>query len=302
MTARLASLEADILHERLSKTGLDLHLPPFNVRISSPMPLVATAIAQLYCDYELLPPDGFIDFHLRIRPGRRWPKPLCQLEVDGFQPFTPLGRDEAFALFEWGLNWCITSTCHTLLTIHSAVLERDNRVLILPAPSGSGKSTLCAALLGAGWRLFSDELTLLDPDTGLIHPSPRPVSLKNQSIDIIRRRRPDLPFGPLAHNALKGIVSHVRPPTDSVHRAAQTALPGWVVFPKFTAGAKADLQPLPKGRCFMQLAENSFNHHVLGRKGFTALADLVERSDCHEFRFSDLDEALHVLAQLKVPA
>lgn len=302
MAALLSSLSPASLRERLHNDGLDLHLPPFNVRIHSPIPLVASALEKLYADYPLLPPDSFIDFHLSLRPGRRWPRPLCRLEVDGLRPYTPLSLDEAHALFEWGLNGCITSTCHTFLTIHAAVLERHGRALILPAPSGSGKSTLCAALLGAGWRLFSDELTLLDPTTGLIHPCPRPVSLKNQSIDILRARHPEAVFGPLAHNRLKGKVSHLRAPPESVARANDAALPGWVVFPKYTAHASARLQAVPKGRCFMQLADNSFNHHVLGRKGFTALSELVARSDCFEFAYSDLDVATASLAGLEPPA
>lgn len=58
---------------------------------------------------------------------------------------------------------------------------------IVPAPLDSAKRTLCAALVGKGWRLLSDELALVRLDTGELVPLPRPISLKNASINIIRR-------------------------------------------------------------------------------------------------------------------
>ena len=256
----LSSLAPDELKQRLRGDGICLRLPPFVARIRSPIPIVAEGLAALYADYELLPlQDQFADFHVAVNFGRRLPKPLCVFEVDGTQPFTPLAAEEAFALLEWGLNWCATEYCHTLLTIHAAVLERHGRVLIMPAPPGSGKSTLCAALLLNGWRLLSDEMALLDPRTGLVRPAPRPVSLKNRSIEIIRDLAPDAVFGPVAHNTMKGTVAHMRAPADSVRHADDAALPAWVIFPKYVADAPARLEPHPKGACFMQLVENSFN-------------------------------------------
>ncbi len=298
----LASLTPDDLHKRLRHDGICLRLPPFVAHIRSPIPVVAEGLAALYADYELLPAQGqFIDFHVAVDYGRRLPRPLCIFEVDGQQPFTPLAAAEAFAFLEWGLNWCVTEYCQTLLTIHSAVLERHGRALIMPAPPGSGKSTLCAALLLDGWRLLSDEMALLDTATGLIRPAPRPVSLKNRSIDIIRARAPQAVFGPIAHNTMKGTVSHMRAPAASLVHADEAALPAWVIFPKYLADAPARLELRPKGGCFMQLVDNSFNQNVHGRAGFDALSDLIARCDCYDFSYGNLDEALQIFADLPLP-
>lgn len=221
--------------------------------------------------------------------------------MDGLRPFTPLAAGEAFAFLEWGLNWCITGYCHTVLTIHAAVLERAGRVVIMPAPPGSGKSTLCAALLLSGWRLFSDEMALLDPATGMVFPAPRPVSLKNASIEIIRQLAPNAVFGPIAYDTMKGTVTHMRVPSECLMRSAETALPGWVVFPRYEADAPASLRVRPKGDSFMQLAENCFNQNVHGRAGFAALSDLVERCDCYDFSYGRLDEAIEIFASLRLP-
>lgn len=299
----LSDISQSELAVRLRTGCLRLRLNPFVVSIRSGFGVVAEGLSRLYADYELLSHDPcFIDFHVAVLPYRHLYKSLCVFEMDGFRPFTPLAAQEAYAFLEWGMNWCVTSHCHTFITIHSAVLERSGRVLIMPAPPGSGKSTLCAALMLHSWRLFSDEMALIDPATGMVTPSPRPVSLKNQSIDIIRQRAPSATFGPVARDTLKGTVAHMRVTPDSLFRAEQSARPAWLVFPKYEAGST--LRPVirPKASSLMQLTENSFNPHVHGRNGFNALADLVDQSDCYDLTYSNLDEAITWFDQLLIPS
>lgn len=289
----LSSLTRDELQRHLGSTGIRLRVPPFVVHVRSPIPVVAQGLHALYADYEWLDDaGGFNDFHVAVQPRRRWFRPLCVFEFDGFAPFTPLATGEAFAFLEWGLNWCVTGYCHTLLTIHSAVLEKDGRVLVMPAPPGSGKSTLCAALMLRGWRLLSDEMALLDPATGEVVPAPRPVSLKNQSIEVVRRLAPDSVMGPVARDTMKGTVAHLRVSPDSLARANVRATPAWIVFPRFERAAPLQVLPRPKARALVELASNSFNHHVHGRAGFEALAQVVDRCACFDLSYGHLPEAL----------
>lgn len=292
-TQALAALPPAELAHRLRSDGLFLRVPPFVMHIRSPIPVVAQGLQALYPDHEVLTgEDVFADFHVKVKPKRHLFKTVCVFEMDGFQPFTPLAHGEAFAFLEWGMNWCVTSYCHTWITIHSAVLERGGRVLVLPAPPGSGKSTLCAALMLSGWRLLSDEMALLDPVSGLVTPSPRPVSLKNESIEVIRKRAPNANFGPVARDTMKGTVAHMRISPDSLARADQPARPAWVVFPQFKREAPLTVEARPKPSALVELASNSFNHHVHGRAGFQALAALVDECGCHDLQYGHLDEAI----------
>lgn len=286
----------------LSASGVSIRIPPFVFTIASPYEVVADGVKKLYSDFEVVDPEcTFVDFHVAVVKDRRFPKATCVFELDGIRPFTPLAAGEAFAFLEWGMNWCVTGYCHTLVTIHSAVLERDGRALILPAPPGSGKSTLCAALMQHGWRLLSDEMALLDPLTGMVTPAPRPVSLKNQSIAVMQKRAPHAVFGPVARDTMKGTVAHMRVPQKSLEQASVPALPAWLVFPKYQSGAALEVAARPKAGSLMRLSENSFNHHVHGRRGFDAMADLVDRSDCYDLTYSQLDEALEWLGKLSLP-
>lgn len=274
---------------------------PVVTEIHSRLPAVAKGIALHYGDHASVGTDAFADFCVSIdrpRTARRWIRPQVLFHFDGSMPFMPLPFDQAFAMLEWGLNWCVSTHCHQYLIFHSAVIARGGRALVLPAPPGSGKSTLCAGLVNRGWRLLSDELTLLEPATGNVVPLPRPVSLKNQSIDVIRRFAPDAVVGPAVHDTVKGSVAHMKPPMSCLAEQASPAKPRWVVVPKFGAGTAASLAPLAKGRAFMHLADNAFNYHLHGRRGFDALAHLIEACDCYEFSYGDLNDAVATFEEL----
>jgi HprK-related kinase A len=224
-----------------------------------------------------------------------------QFYLDGRAPFKPLPFDQAAAMFEWGLNYCVSSHCHQYLIIHAAVVERQGRAIIFPAPPGSGKSTLCAGLVNRGWRLLCDELTLVRLQDGRVDPFPRPVSLKNESIDVIRRFAPEAVVGPVVHDTTKGTVAHLKPPSDSVVRMHETAEPAWVVFPQYKPSEAPRLTPVPRARAFMRVAEHTFNYSLLGAKGFRALAQLIDSTDCFDFSYSQLEEAVALFAGLPAP-
>ncbi|SEA35217.1 MULTISPECIES: HprK-related kinase A [Acidovorax] len=300
----LSSLSRLQLGRLLGGDGLAIVIPPFVVRVRSRITVVAEGLERLYADHPLAPLDGggFSDFHVAVQPRRPWFRPLCFFELDGGQPFTPLAQGEAFALFEWGLNWCVTSHCHQWISLHAAVLERGGRAVVLPAPPGAGKSTLCAALMLHGWRLLSDELTLLEPGSGWVVPSPRPISLKNDSIAVIRDRAPGCVLGPVAHDTQKGTVAHLKVQPESLARADERALPAWVVFPRYERGATLQVQARTRATTVVELARNSFNQHVHGRAGFEALVRLVDACDSFDLRYSQLDQALAWFDALQPPS
>ncbi|WP_230874684.1 HprK-related kinase A [Methylomonas sp. LL1] len=263
---------------------------------------VQKGISQLYSDYPRLTPNVFCDFYVRVFPPsglRRFFRKQVLFAFDQFVPFKPLPYAQAFPFFEWGLNWCISGYSHQFLIIHAAVVEKHGNALILPGTPGSGKSTLCAALINKGWRLLSDELTLIDCQTGLITPVPRPVSLKNQSIELIANAFPHNQFSSVVHDTLKGSVTLMKPPAESISRADEIAAPCLVVFPKFQHQSSLNLTALPKAEAFMKLADLSFNYSVLGAEGFSLLADLVERCRVYDFVYDgNFDQASDCFEQL----
>ena len=293
------------LTRQLTGPGLRLRTGPVVTRIQSPLAAVAEGISLHYAEHPIEQPGSFADFHVRLgRPGnlRRWLRRQVVFQFDGAPPFLPLPAEQAFPMLEWGLNWCISAHCHQYLVVHAAAIERSGRALLLPAPPGAGKSTLCAGLVSRGWRLLSDELALIDPSSGDIAPLARPISLKNASIDVIRRFSPEAVLGPTVHDTLKGSVAHLKAPLESVERATEPARPRWIVLPRYEASAAARFEPLGKGRAFMQLADSAFNYNLHGRSGFETLAQMVEACDCYEFAYGDLEEAAALHDELAASA
>jgi hypothetical protein len=279
----------------LVRSGLVLVAPPFSFRIRSRYPQIADALTLAYSNHEIAAPDSFIDFDLLMRPVdglRRFIRPLMNLEIDGHPPFDPLPANQVFPLLEWGMNWCVTSTAHHWVMCHSAVLAKDDLAVILPAPPGSGKSTLCAALMLSGWRLLSDEMALIDPETLALNPFVRPVSLKNASVDLISIKYDQALLTPKVHDTIKGTVAHLQPTLDSVLAGEKPAQPRWLIFPKYQAGTALSLLPMPKSEAMVELARNTFNMAALGPKAFTTLNAVVEQCDCFRLEYSDLDEAI----------
>ena len=296
---RLSDLTPAEVRGRL-REGLGLATGPFVFRIRSRLPQVAANLRRLYADFPLA--EGpFADFHVRVDPvtgPRHWFKPQAQFWLDGMTPFQPLPRDQAYAMLEWGMNWCIANHAHHYLMLHAAVLERGGRALILPGEPGAGKSTLTAALMLDGWRLLSDELTLIDRHDGQIHGLARPVSLKNASIEVIRAHAPAAVFGDVARDTHKGTVSHLKPSADSVARCHEPGTAGWVVFPRWKRDVPARLTPHPKSAAFLHLASHAFNYSLLGEQGFALTARLMDAVRCWDFEYGHLPEALAVFRAL----
>ncbi|MBP9929186.1 MAG: HprK-related kinase A [Rhodoferax sp.] len=297
----LSQIDEKDIAAQLSRGELLLNVSPFVARIKSDVLSLARDIAMMYGQFGVADNDSFADFHIEVTLDgglRRWIKPVARFAFDGKRSFLPLPAGQAFPMMEWGLNWCVAAHAHQYLVVHAAVIEKSGKAVMFPAPPGSGKSTLCAGLVHRGWRLLSDELALCDMDSGLVFGMARPINLKNRSIDVIRKFAPDAILTAPVPDTAKGTVALVRPPSNSVLRAGEPVRPNWIVLPKFSSGAAASLERATKADTFMLVAEQSFNYDIHGVQGFKAVTQLITHSDCYQFTYSDLNDAVRVFDEL----
>lgn len=277
-----------------------LHLGHLSLKITSIVPEFVAAFRMLYATHPVSISGGDFDFDIGISPPtfwRRWFRRNAVFEFCGQAPFLPMDVGHAHAMFEWGLNWTIASHLNHFLILHSAVVEWMGTGVLLSAESGCGKSTLSAELSLRGWRLLSDELALIDENLQLI-PLSRPVSLKNESIKVIRTRYPQAIIGPLANATHKGTVAHLMAPPSSVERNLVPAVPKLIVFPKWSASSSLRVEPVGSGAAAMRLIAQAFNYSMLGVAGFQRLVALVRCAEAWEIEYSSLDEAREALEDL----
>jgi HprK-related kinase A len=199
---------------------------------------------------------------------------------------------------EWGMNWCVSLHANEYLKLHAASVARDGSVIIMPGVPGAGKSTLCAAMGLTGWRILSDEHALIQPGTTQVVPLCRPVSLKNESIEVIRSFDSGAIFGPVSRDTHKGTVAHMK--ADLVAGSHDTGpLPARIMlFPRYSKEEAQRLGLRRRTTSFILAAYHSFNYSLMGEAGFEAMKALVEGVNCYDLVYHDLDWALQAIGDL----
>ncbi|MEA3031430.1 MAG: hypothetical protein QOG13_2755 [Sphingomonadales bacterium] len=273
-----------------------LQIGPVGFRIGSAWRAPLDALAKLYHGYPE-PKDGLTDFTVRLEPERPWRRlirPSVAIRGDYILPdAAPLSLAHGLLAAEMGMNLQMALGHKRYLLLHAATVEKDGRCLIMTGESGAGKSTLAALLGERGWRLMGDEFALLDMEAGTLLPFPRAISLKNGAIRVMERVVDAARFGPLLTDTPKGDIRHMRPNSEAIARMGEGAAPALILFPRF--GEAAAVRGVGQAEVFMRLTQASTNYVALGRRGFDALARLVQTVPALAIDYPDADTAIGLI-------
>ena len=73
--------------------------------------------------------------------------------------------------------------------LHSGGVVRNGAAALLVGPNGAGKTTLVLRLVNEGFSVLSDDEVWIDPESGLAHPTRRPLLLKESAWDLFPHHR-----------------------------------------------------------------------------------------------------------------
>lgn len=243
----------------------------------------------------------FYDFSLSVQntsPVRRYFRRQRVIAVEGVKPFNPISERHLLPSIEWAMNWAVAAYQHTRLSMHSSVVVKNNKAIIIPASSGSGKSTLATLLGYAGWQMFSDEMALIDIDTLCVNPLYRPSSLKNKSIEVVSRHFPEATISSTTLATHKGDIAHARVHSRDEFLHFKPVKPVAVVFLKFVQGSETSLRTVSQTEAFAMMLRNAFNYNILGNEGFSVIGKIAEACETIYLEYSDVDDVDNLLTDL----
>ena len=262
----------------------------FHARVQAPADVLARLAATrprppAWADSA--PGDGGVHFTVR-RGGEILRDGVRVAVADRRRELLPL-LDRALtaaAVEDLGQRW---------LLLHAGAVVWRGRALLLPAASGSGKSTLIAGLLAAGCGYLSDEVAVLDAATGCLLPFPTSLGLKAGARRVLAPLFPEV--ARLRRQRIDGhAVWPFRPPEAAW--PGGPARPGYIVLPRYTAGAPPTLEPVARATALAECVAQSYRLRAQGAAGLRGLVELVQASKCFSLTGGDLGGCVDLLRRL----
>lgn len=111
-----------------------------------------------------------------------------QVTIGGASAVEHASLEVALTLLDSQMRLSIAANARDWLFVHAGVVAVEGRALLIPGATFTGKTTLVHALVQAGATYYSDEYAVLD-GAGLVHPYPRPLSIRSGDASAVRDRR-----------------------------------------------------------------------------------------------------------------
>lgn len=187
-----------------------------------------------------------------------------------------------------------------LFNIHAGVVGNGASCVLFPAAAGSGKSSLVAALTHRGYRYFSDEVALIEPDTFRVPALPLAMGVKEPGWDLISRYYPVIADLPTHRRSDGKVLRYIAPPLAATKQAPLPV--SHIIFPRYGEDAPTEIVPVARSEALARLmAECLVLRRRLDRHNVADLLRWIEVVEFHALTFSALDTAVELVTGMIGP-
>lgn len=215
----------------------------------------------------------------------------CQREM-----FSSKQKDSVLSELEWLFTNAVLSHLSFFLQLHAGGVVVNNRAMLIVADHGTGKTTLVSSLLLKGYKCLSDDIILVDPDSGHFHSFLRAFKISSRLTGYIAERQ-NKTFMKVTD---KKKFCRINPEKISKDLFSNASKAGWIIFLKKNRSAECKLRPIGQCEAFTSLLQNSFNMEDHGYKGIETIANMVESSRCYEMNRGNVEEATELLSNMLI--
>lgn len=214
-----------------------------------------------------------------VLPWERIPEVQVMIGTDGRHAVGQANGNELWSISIPRQRWLetltgqivatITALLRRLVFVHAGAVEIDGRACVLIGDSGAGKTSTVAALLACGGAYLSDEVALLDPETGNLVPFHLPMAIKPWTA------RASGPLPPGTDVARQGAVVFRRP-----IRLGRVCPLGTVVL--LEREGRPAVTEVSRAKALLRLARQPSSFQYAGRTGeaFRAWARALRNAQC----------------------
>jgi hypothetical protein len=208
--------------------------------------------------------------------------------------------DDEIAPMAKGVVWTeVLKRQDYLIHVHAGVAGGPAGCVLLPAAPGSGKSTLTAALVHAGFDLFSDEVALLAAEDLTVSPFPAAICVKDTGVEVVARMYPAIRELPIHLRGDGKHVAYLPPPSGQVPSDGHRRRVCGIVFPRYSAGSEVTSRQLAPAAALARLLAHCQN---VGRKLDHAAIDRlirwIDAMPCSEIVYGALEPACDMIGAM----
>lgn len=185
-----------------------------------------------------------------------------------------------------------------LAVLHAGGVERDGKVIILPAVAGSGKTTLTASLPSYGYRVLHDDILPVNPDLTLASLN-YPLAIKSGSWSLLEPIYPELAKKPVLTRP-NGISLKYLPLSGQQRVSVDTPLTAnLIVQPQFDPDAEPGfVRCSPSEAVASIIGSKPWFHHPVQPDRVYAIVDWLQQLPAWKMNYRNTEEAVAMLDQI----